>query len=139
MDIAYGIEVQESGDRYISIAEEVIKAGSEAAIPGAFWVDFFPVLAYVPSWFPGAGFKRKAADWRKLNRTMVEKPFAYVQERLVRFFFSRMNLFKWGFRRKLARLRRRLQQPLLSNSLMQKILNGPWRKRWRKMWPLWPI
>jgi hypothetical protein len=83
MDIAYGIEVQESGDRYISLAEEVIKGGSEAAIPGAFFVDFFPILAYVPRWFPGAGFQKKAAYWRKLNETLVEKPFSYVQEQLV--------------------------------------------------------
>ena len=84
MDIAYGIKVQESGDKYISLVEEVIRGGSEAAIPGAFWVDLLPILAYVPSWFPGAGFQRKAAHWRKLNTVMIEKPFHLVQEQLVR-------------------------------------------------------
>ena len=88
MDIAYGIEVQESGDRYISLAEEVIKGGSEASIPGAFWVDLLPILAYVPSWFPGAGFQKKAAHWRELNTNMIEKPFRYVQEQLVGGSFS---------------------------------------------------
>ena len=88
MDIAYGIEIQESGDRYISLAEEVNKAGTEAAIPGAFLVDLFPVLVYVPGWFPGAGFQKKAAQWRKLNESMVGKPFRYVQEQLVREPFS---------------------------------------------------
>ena len=83
MDIAYGIKVQESGDHYISLAEEVINGGNEAAVPGAFWVDLFPTLVYVPSWFPGAGFQRKAAHWRKLNKTLIEKPFRYVQEQLV--------------------------------------------------------
>ena len=98
MDIAYGIEIQESGDRYISLAEEVMNAGNEASIPGAFWVDLFPVLKYVPSWFPGAGFQKKAAHWGKLNETLVDKPFRYVQEQLVGFFFSRMmNLFIWRF------------------------------------------
>ena len=90
MDIAYGIKVKESGDHYISLVEEVIKGGSEAAVPGAFWVDFLPILAYVPSWFPGAGFQKKAAHWRELNTNMIEKPFLHVQEKLVRetFFFS---------------------------------------------------
>ena len=83
MDIAYGIKVQESGDHYISIAEEAIRGSEEATIPGAFWVDLFPILAYVPSWFPGAGFQKKAAYWRKVNETLVEKPFRYVQEQLV--------------------------------------------------------
>ena len=84
MDIAYGIKVQESGDRYILLVKEVIDGGNEAAVPGAFWVDFFPILAYVPSWFPGAGFQKKAAHWRKLNTITIEKPFRYVQEQLVR-------------------------------------------------------
>ena len=87
MDIAYGIKVQDSDDRYISLAEEVIQGGSEASIPGAFWVDFLPILAYVPSWFPGAGFQKKAAHWRKLNATLIEEPFRYVEEQLVGEFF----------------------------------------------------
>ena len=83
MDIAYGIKVQESGDSYISLATEVMRRASEAAIPGTYLVDLFPILAYVPSWFPGAGFKKKAAQWRKLNATLTEKPFRYVHEQLV--------------------------------------------------------
>ena len=54
MKIGYGIEVQESDDPYISIAEEVLNGIVQAGIPGSFWVDLFPVLQYVPSWFPGA-------------------------------------------------------------------------------------
>ena len=84
MDVAYGIKVQESGDEFISLAEEVLSRAVEASIPGAFWVDLFPILIYVPSWFPGAGFQKKAAHWRKLNTILVEKPFRYVQEQLVR-------------------------------------------------------
>ena len=43
MKIGYGIAVQESDDPYISIAEEVLSGIADAGIPGAFWVDFFPV------------------------------------------------------------------------------------------------
>ena len=105
MVISYGIEVQESDDYYISLAEEVLDSGNQAAIPGAFWVDLFPILVYVPSWFPGAGFQKKAAHWRKLNETLIEKPFRYVQEQLVRKPFSRMkNLFFTVICRKMAGL-----------------------------------
>jgi len=83
MDIVYGIKVHDMGDSYISLVEEVIKAGIEAALPGAFLVDLFPILTYVPSWFPGAGFQKKAAHWRKLTSISIEKPFRYVQEQLV--------------------------------------------------------
>ena len=49
MKIGYGIAVQESNDPYISIAEKALTSVAEAGIPGAFWVDFLPILKYVPS------------------------------------------------------------------------------------------
>jgi hypothetical protein len=93
MDIAYGIKIRESDDHYISLAEEVISRANEVAVPGAYLVNLFPTLMYVPSWFPGAGFQKKAAHMRKLHATLLEKPFGYVQEQLVRESFSRIHLF----------------------------------------------
>ena len=89
MKIVYGIIVQESDDPYISLAEEVLNGLAEAGIPGAFLVDMVPILKYVPSWFPGAGFQKKAARWREALNTMAEKPFRHVQEQLVQVKFLR--------------------------------------------------
>ena len=83
LKIAYGIDVQESDDPYILVGEEAMKGLGEAGIPGAFWVDLFPVLKYVPSWFPGAGFQKKAAHWRAINKAVTQNPFRYVKEQLV--------------------------------------------------------
>lgn len=83
MKIAYGIDVQEFDDPYLALAEEALNGLNQAAILGTFWVDLFPFLKYVPSWFPGAGFQKKAAHWRKVNATLTEKPFRYVEEELV--------------------------------------------------------
>ncbi|TFK36285.1 cytochrome P450 [Crucibulum laeve] len=82
MDVAYGIKVQESNDPYISNAEEALHGLAEAGVAGKFLVDLIPVLKYVPSWFPGAGFKRKAARWRKVNGDVAEKPFKAVKDSL---------------------------------------------------------
>ena len=87
MKIGYGIAVQESDDPYISIAEEALTRSAETVIPGAFWVDLFPILKYVPSWFPGAGFQKKAALVREGTNTMAEKPFRHVQKQLVKVLF----------------------------------------------------
>jgi hypothetical protein len=95
MDIGYGIPVQESDDPYILIAEEALEGMSAAGIPGAFWVDLLPILKYVPSWFPGASFKKKAARWRKAKDIMAERPFRHVQEQLVQVHF--FNGFKFNF------------------------------------------
>ena len=87
MKIVYGIAVHEADDPYISLAEDVFKGFTEAGIPGAFLVDMIPILKYVPSWFPGAGFQKKAARWRDSLNAMSEKPFRHVQEQLVQFHF----------------------------------------------------
>jgi hypothetical protein len=95
MNIAYGIDVQEFDDPYLSLAEEALNGLNQAAILGTFWVDLFPLLKYVPNWFPGAGFQKKAAHWRKVNATLAEKPFRYVEEQLVGepFFFESLMSF----------------------------------------------
>ena len=91
MKIGYGIAVQESDDPYISTAEEAFNGFAEAGIPGAFLVDLLPILKYVPSWFPGASFQKKAAHWREAINTMAEKPFRHVQDQLVQVYFLRAH------------------------------------------------
>ena len=141
MKISYGIDVKESDDPYISRAEDALDGLNEAAIQGGFWVDWFPILKYVPSWFPGAGFQKKAAHWRELNRIMVEKPFHYVEEQLVgdHFFFWRAHEIVHTniFFSKTAELCHPWQLPSSSVYVMRTILNGLWRKALRKMWLLW--
>ena len=92
--ISYGIEVQESGDRYISLAEEVMKGSSEAVVPspglGVLWVDLFSTLAYVvTSWF------LQVSESYTLEKTLVEKPFSYVQEHWQLVGEPILNLFIW--------------------------------------------
>ena len=60
-----GLTVIEYEDPYISIAEELLSGIAEVGISGSFLVDLFPILKYVPSWFPGAGFQKKAARWKE--------------------------------------------------------------------------
>ena len=93
MKIVYGIAVQESDDPYISMAEVALNGLAEAGIPGAFWVDSFPFLKHVPSWFPGAGFQNKATRVREAVNTMAEKPFRHVQEQLVQVYFWELMNF----------------------------------------------
>ena len=93
LKISYGIDVQDSDDPHILQTEESLNGLNEASIPGAYWVDFFPILKYVPSWFPGAGFQKRAAHWRQINASMIQKPFDYVKDQLVGFFLPRDHEF----------------------------------------------
>ncbi|KAG2003242.1 cytochrome P450 [Coprinopsis cinerea AmutBmut pab1-1] len=94
--IAYGLSVQPNNDPYIQLAEAAIKSAVEAAVPGAFLVDFVPALRYVPEWVPGAGFKKKAREWKRLNNKMRNKPFeeaeAQINEGIARPSFIRKAL-----------------------------------------------
>ena len=83
MSVSYGLPVLESNDPYIALAEEALQGVAEAGIPGTFLVDLLPVLKYVPSWFPGAGFKRKAAHYAAVNAEAVCQPFKTVQRKMV--------------------------------------------------------
>ena len=90
MKIGYGIAVKESDDPYISMAEIALAGVSEASTPGAFLVESLPILKYVPSWFPGAGFQKKGSRVREAINTMAEKPFCLVQEQVVQFHFENL-------------------------------------------------
>lgn len=71
----YGHTVVDEKDPYIRLVEAASQSTSEAAVPGAFLVDIFPSMKYIPEWFPGAQFKRKAREWRKLSEAMINAPY----------------------------------------------------------------
>lgn len=84
MDISYGISVKDTDDPYIFRAQEAVKGFSEAAVAGRYLVDTIPAMKYIPSWFPGAGWKRTAEYYAELNRLVCTKPFEFVEQGLVR-------------------------------------------------------
>ncbi|KAI8996249.1 cytochrome P450 [Trametes punicea] len=82
LGIVYGIDVQPKNDPYIATAETALHAMSMAGNAGAYLVDYVPILKHIPSWFPGATFKRQAAEWRKATTAMVEVPYKAVRKAL---------------------------------------------------------
>ncbi|KAJ7731639.1 cytochrome P450 [Mycena metata] len=82
MSLTYGIDVLPAHDPYISLAEEAVTSAAVATIPGKFLVDSIPMLKHIPDWFPGAGFKRQAREWRKLGRRVQEVPFNELKHRI---------------------------------------------------------
>ena len=60
--VTYGIDLTEADDKYFRMVETVAHAMDNIATPGRYPVEAFPVLRYIPSWLPGGGFKKYAAD-----------------------------------------------------------------------------
>ncbi|KAG2095906.1 cytochrome P450 [Suillus discolor] len=81
--ISHGYEVKEKDDPFVDLANRVLTHASRALAPGAFIVDIVPFLAKVPAWFPGAGFKRIACEWRGALEEMVSTPHQFVKDQMV--------------------------------------------------------
>ncbi|KAF9257842.1 cytochrome P450 [Marasmius fiardii PR-910] len=75
LSVAYGLDIKPKGDPYVAIADAAMHPLLEALVPGKYLVDSFPILKHIPSWFPGAGFQRKAEESKDLATKIVNKPF----------------------------------------------------------------
>ncbi|KAI0822975.1 O-methylsterigmatocystin oxidoreductase [Trametes gibbosa] len=75
MDVVYGIVVAEQNDPYVALAEKAAVIFSNMVIPGQYLVEVLPFLKHVPSWFPGAGFKRNAERWSEDIRAVRNAPY----------------------------------------------------------------
>ncbi|KAH8818893.1 cytochrome P450 [Flagelloscypha sp. PMI_526] len=78
LKLTYGITTIRHNDPDLAMAEGVAKITAEGLKLGRWLVDFFPVLKYVPSWIPGAGFQRWAAQSREHVNLFVKKPYDYA-------------------------------------------------------------
>ncbi|KAI0371374.1 cytochrome P450 [Pilatotrama ljubarskyi] len=83
--LAYGYEVVEDQgqDPLVQVVEVAMQGFAKASEPGAFLVDNFPVLRYVPEWLmPGGGFKAVSRRMRRELDEMYDLPFGFVKEQL---------------------------------------------------------
>ncbi|KAK1228847.1 hypothetical protein PQX77_008114 [Marasmius sp. AFHP31] len=78
LKIVYGYTLQAKDDPYLELFHEAQEGIGAAAIIGSFWIDYFPVLKYLPSWLPGTSFKRKAKVWKQQLIDMKEKPWGWL-------------------------------------------------------------
>ncbi|KAL0570132.1 hypothetical protein V5O48_011837 [Marasmius crinis-equi] len=66
----------------VKIAEDAMLGFAQASEPGKWWVDSFPILKRIPSWFPGASFKRVAKAMRDELDKLYDIPYDYVQQEM---------------------------------------------------------
>ncbi|KAL4061719.1 cytochrome P450, partial [Scleroderma yunnanense] len=80
--ISHGYQVKETNDYFINLAEQAVDIFGKATAPGAFLVDSIPILKYVPEWFPGTGFKRKAREWKVVIDELLDRPYQFVKDQM---------------------------------------------------------
>ncbi|KAJ6571651.1 cytochrome P450 [Mycena capillaripes] len=79
--VLYGYKATTNDDRLLRLAGECVRffANEVTSSSGIWLVDIFPVLKHVPTWVPGAGFRRKATYWKKTLRRLAEEPYTYTR------------------------------------------------------------
>ncbi|KAI0347293.1 cytochrome P450 [Trametopsis cervina] len=81
--LSHGYTVHPSGsDAIVDLVDLATEQFSLATSPGAYLVDVFPLLRYVPRWVPGARFQRTAREWRDTLEEMAEVPHAMVKRNM---------------------------------------------------------
>ncbi|KAI0092608.1 cytochrome P450 [Irpex rosettiformis] len=79
LSIAYGCKSQKENDRFLAHIDRIIDDFVALCAPGAFLVDVMPWLKHVPSWFPGTGWQRKAAEMHKNLINGTEEPYQWTK------------------------------------------------------------
>ncbi|KIO29659.1 hypothetical protein M407DRAFT_21246 [Tulasnella calospora MUT 4182] len=69
-ELTYGALEDENGTDYVTEHNENLNYTVKVAM--GYLVDLFPLLRFVPAWFPGAQFQRDASKWRQ-HCIMVRK------------------------------------------------------------------
>ncbi|KAF7364910.1 O-methylsterigmatocystin oxidoreductase [Mycena venus] len=82
MSTVYGYEVKPANDRFVDLAESAIIKLGQSVFPGAAVVNAFPILKHLPSWMPGAGFQRFAAESRQIVQEMRDVPYNFVKQNM---------------------------------------------------------
>jgi len=82
VSIAYGIDAQPENDPYVEGAEMMQKALSAGSTQEAALLDAIPWLTKMPSWLPGARFKRYAQEWYPIVARSAKAPYNKVKKEL---------------------------------------------------------
>ncbi|KAF9064285.1 cytochrome P450 [Rhodocollybia butyracea] len=85
LHLTYGYKILEDRpDPFVEKVDFAMSQFSDIHRTGAYMVEIFPILRYLPAWSPLAQFKRKAAECVGPCNEMADIPFAYVKEQLNR-------------------------------------------------------
>ncbi|CAE6357824.1 unnamed protein product [Rhizoctonia solani] len=68
-------------DTFISLIHEAVHYFA-LGVGKHYWVNDIPLLKYVPSWVPGAGFQKVAARGKELRNQYASEPFDKVLEQI---------------------------------------------------------
>ncbi|KAI6042946.1 cytochrome P450 [Pisolithus marmoratus] len=83
LELTYGRRIEGKNDPIISMATSLGVILSEETTPEKSGLLMaFPMLQYLPAWFPGLGFKRYAKASRKMARALADLPYNTAKQQM---------------------------------------------------------
>ncbi|KAI0761422.1 cytochrome P450 [Irpex lacteus] len=82
LNLAYGYSINEDNDPIVHLVEKAMDTLAAGTTPGAWFVDYFPILRFLPSWFPGGGFKNEAKWMKALVNDMAVVPYDLTKDKI---------------------------------------------------------
>ncbi|KAF8988340.1 cytochrome P450 [Cyathus striatus] len=80
--LSYGYKVEREDDDLLALVQTAMDEFSELTMSGAYLVDIIPIFRYIPTWFPGAGWKRKVPIYKEDLNKMLDIPFEWSKQQL---------------------------------------------------------
>ena len=97
--IAYGYQAEDNDDPLVKLVDDAMEQFSEVTGTNAFAVDTFTfrgffilqhggrlnsfLVRFVPQWFPGAAWKKKAQQYHKALQAMLDTSYDWVKTQMV--------------------------------------------------------
>ena len=91
------MDIRDIDDEYVKTAQMAMEGHSIAHIPGVHWVEYLPILKYIPSWVPGTQAGKLVKHYTPYSLMMRDKPFEEVQQYKVLLYVSDVNRFKFKY------------------------------------------
>ncbi|KAH8892154.1 cytochrome P450 CYP621A2 [Thozetella sp. PMI_491] len=82
LGIGFGIHIEDEKDPYIKMSVDASYALGHGGAPAGTLVDFFPILAKLPTWIVPDRSLKFARDWRWAIRQIHDAPFAAVKKQI---------------------------------------------------------
>ena len=78
----YGLNVAATNDKYITAADEATQS-LELLVAGSSMLEFFPLLAKLPTWLPGTGLLSRLKEARHANAKFRDLPWEDGKQQMV--------------------------------------------------------
>ncbi|KIY45976.1 cytochrome P450 [Fistulina hepatica ATCC 64428] len=78
----YGHTVTARGDSFLQAITAIMEELTVVMVPTSFLVNLLPILRHVPSWAPGAAFKRLAQRHKERVMAFLDMSYAEVREQV---------------------------------------------------------